>query len=141
MILLDTNILSELMKSAPEKCVVEWIDTHPESEFYISSITKAEIELGLALLPAGIRKTNLVRASELMFADFSGHCLAFDSAAASQYAVVVANRTRIGRPVSVEDAQIAAIALANSMSLATRNSGDFEFIDKLTVINPWNLSG
>ncbi len=141
MILLDTNILSELMKSTPDKAVLEWIDTHPESEFYISSITKAEIELGVALLPAGKRKTNLARASELMFAEFPERCLSFDAAAASQYAVVVADRTRIGRPISVEDAQIAAIALASGMTLATRNTGDFDFMDELTVINPWMLPG
>lgn len=137
MILLDTNVLSELMKSAPETGVLEWIDTLPASECYISAITKAEIELGIALLPDGKRKSSLKTAAGLMFDEFLDRCLSFNSTAASRYAEIVAGRTRIGRPVSVEDAQIAAIALTQKMSLATRNTSDFEFIEGLALINPW----
>lgn len=137
MILLDTNVLSELMKSAPEISVLEWLDTLPASECYISAITKAEIELGIALLPDGKRKINLKTAAGLMFDEFQGRCLSVNSTAASRYADIVAERTRIGRPVSVEDAQIAAIALSHDMSLATRNTSDFELIEGLTIINPW----
>lgn len=137
MILLDTNVLSELMRSAPEKNVLEWIDSQPASELYISAITKAEIELGIALLPDGKQKNRLSTAAGLMFAEFPDRCLAFDSTAASKYAVVVANRTQIGRPISVEDAQIAAIALTRPMTLATRNTSDFELIEGLQLINPW----
>ena len=74
-----------------------------------------------------------------MFDEFSGRCLPFDCVASSRYAKLVAERSRIGAPVSVEDAQIAAISLTNGMSLATRNTKDFEAIKGLTVINPWQL--
>ena len=137
MILLDTNVLSELMKLAPEAHVLKWLDTLSPSECYLSAITKAEIELGIALLPDGKRKVGLKTAAELMFAEFQDRCLPFNSIAATKYAEIVAERTRIGRPVSVEDAQIAAIALTQKMSLATRNTSDFEFIEGLALINPW----
>jgi predicted nucleic acid-binding protein len=137
MIILDTNVLSELMKSAPEHRVLEWLDTIPPSECYISAITKAEIELGIALLSDGKRKINLEAAAKLMFNEFPDRCLSFNSVSASNYAVIVAERTRVGRPISVEDAQIAAIALTHDFSLATRNTSDFEFIDGLIFINPW----
>ena len=137
MILLDTNVLSELMKLTPEKAVLQWLDTHPASEFYICAITKAEIELGIALLPNGKRKTSLETAAKLMFEEFPNRCLSFDSPAASKYALIVAGRNDIGRPVSVEDAQIAAIALTHSMLLLTRNTKDFKYIEGLTVVNPW----
>lgn len=139
MILLDTNILSELMRPVPEHNVLKWLDLLPSSECYISAITKAEIELGIALLPEGKRKSSLQTAAELMFNEFPDRCLSFNSCASSKYAEIVAIRTRIGRPVSVEDAQIAAIALTHNMPLATRNTSDFEFIEGLTIINPWLL--
>lgn len=125
------------MRSAPEKIVLEWIDAQPASALYISAITKAEIELGIALLPAGKRKNRLSAAAGLMFGEFPARCLAFDAAAAAKYAVIVANRIRIGRPISVEDAQIAAIALTHSLILATRNTNDFELIEGLQLFNPW----
>lgn len=137
MILLDTNVLSELMKLAPEPHVLEWLDTLSPSECYLSAITKAEIELGIALLPDGKQKVNLKTAAELMFDEFPDRCLSFNSTAASNYAVIVAGCTRIGCPISVEDAQIAAIAVTHEMLLATRNSSDFECIDGLTILNPW----
>jgi len=137
MILLDTNVLSELMKSTPETKVLHWMDALPASEYSVCAISKAEIQLGIALLPDGKRKVDLEKAATLMFAEFPNRCLSFDSNAASQYATIVAERTRIGRPVSVEDAQIAAIAVKHGIALATRNTKDFEFIAGLTLINPW----
>jgi predicted nucleic acid-binding protein len=137
MILLDTNVLSELMKSTPERSVLEWLDTISSSKCFISAITKAEIELGIALLPEGKRKSSLLVAAKLMFDEFPDRCLSFNSIASSKYADIVARRTQTGRPVSVEDAQIAAIALTHNLSLATRNTRDFELIEGLTVINPW----
>jgi toxin FitB len=137
MILLDTNVLSELMKSVPEQGVLDWLDGVPPSECYISATTKAEIELGIALLPDGKRKLNLRAAAKLMFDEFPDRCLSFDCISATNYAIIIAERSGIGRPMSVEDAQIAAIALTNDLSLATRNTRDFEFIDGLTLINPW----
>ena len=138
MILLDTNVLSELMKLRPETKVLGWMDSFPATEYGVSAITKAEILLGIALLPDGKRKRDLAHAAKLMFEAFPKSCLSFDSAAASRYADIVAGRTRKGRPISVEDAQIAAIALANDMAVATRNTNDFELIRGLMIINPWN---
>ena len=138
MILLDTNVLSELMKSTPDLGVLEWMDALPAAEYAISAITKAEIQLGIALLSDGKRKTKIEQAANLMFAEFPKRCLSFDSDAAYRYGDIVANRTQIGRPISVEDAQIAAIALVHDMTIATRNTNDFESIKGLTIINPWS---
>ncbi|MFB1490845.1 MULTISPECIES: type II toxin-antitoxin system VapC family toxin [unclassified Thiocapsa] len=139
MILLDTNVLSEFMRVAPEPVVVTWLDAQPADAVWVCAINRAEIELGIALLPDGQRKQGLSLKAQIMFAkDFAGRCLPFDGAAASHYAQIVATRTRAGSPISVEDAQIAAIALTNRFVLATRNIADFEQIDGLDVHNPWN---
>ncbi len=126
MILLDTNVLSELMKSVPDRRVVQWMDAFPASEFFISAVSVAEISLGIALLPKGRRKSDLAKAAGLMFAEFSTPCLPFDENAALRYAALVAGQTQTGRPISVEDAQIAAIAIIHGLKLATRNTRDFE---------------
>jgi predicted nucleic acid-binding protein len=136
--LLDTNILSELMRPSPFPAVVEWLDAQPAEQLFISAVTQAEIELGLALLPEGRRKNELLQAAKEIFSLFDGRNLPFDAAAAQEYALIVAARVKAGRPVSVEDAQIAAIARANNLRLITRNSKDFELIDGLIVINPWD---
>ncbi len=136
--LLDTNLLSELMRERPAGEVLEWFARNDRATMHTSTITQAEILTGIALLPAGKRRTALAHAAEAMFEqDFSGRCLAFDAAAAQSYALVVAQRTRSGQPISTEDAQIAAIALANSLTIATRNTKDFDQIDRLAVVNPW----
>jgi toxin FitB len=140
MILLDTNVLSELMKPAPEINVVRWVDGQMVETVYISAITRAEIELGIALLPDGQRKQQIAAAARRMFAQFSGRCLAFGETAAIQYGQLVAARTRNGRPITVEDAQIASVALAGGLRLATRNEKDFADIPGLVVVNPWMLS-
>ena len=138
MILLDTNVLSEFMRPQPSASVVRWLDKQPSVEVFTSAISRAEIELGILLLPAGRRQEALSRAARVMFEEkFAARCLPFDEDAASHYARLVAARTRAGRPISVEDAQIAAIALAHRMPLATRNTADFELIDGLEVVNPW----
>ncbi|MFO7876435.1 MAG: type II toxin-antitoxin system VapC family toxin [Desulfovermiculus sp.] len=138
MILLDTNVVSEAMRPWPEPGVIRWLDALPASEVWISAVTVAEIRLGIALLPEGRRKKMLFEMAEKTFAeDFSGQCLPFDCQAAREYAVVVARRTNQGRPVSVEDAQIAAIALAGGLILATRNVKDFSGITGLEVVDPW----
>lgn len=138
MILLDTNVLSEFMRPQPAVAVVAWLDQQPADEVYTSAITRAEIELGLLRMPPGKRQQALSQAAAAMFAeDFAGRCLPFDEDAAQGYARIVAARMRAGRPISVEDAQIAAIALTHRMALATRNTADFEGIDGLEVVNPW----
>jgi predicted nucleic acid-binding protein len=137
-ILLDTNVLSEFMRPRPAATVVSWLDEQPAGEVYTSAISRAEIELGLMLMPPGKRQETLSQAAWAMFdEDFTGRCLPFDEDAARHYARIVSARTRAGRPISVEDAQIAAIALAHRMPLATRNTTDFELIDGLEVVNPW----
>lgn len=140
MILLDTNVLSELMRPSPAAAVVAWLDAQPADTLYISAITRAEIELGLALLPDGRRKQQIVAAAQTMFALFAERCLVFDEAAAVHYGQIVAGRLRQGRPITVEDAQIAAIALARGLRLATRNTTDFADIPALVVLNPWPLT-
>jgi len=137
-ILLDTNVLSELMRPSPEPRVVHWLDAHPESEVWISAITVAEILMGIEVLPQGKRKTLLFDLAEQTFQeDFSDQCLPFDCEAAREYALIVAERNRKGRPVSVEDAQIAAIARTAGLTLATRNTKDFSGIEGLALVNPW----
>ncbi|GAB4405679.1 MAG: type II toxin-antitoxin system VapC family toxin [Rhodoferax sp.] len=139
--LIDTNVLSECMRPQPSEAVVAWLDRLPAEEVWTSAISRAEIALGLALMPAGKRQAALARAAQAMFEeDFAGRCLPFDERAALHYAAIVAQRTRAGRPISTEDAQIAAIALAHGLTLATRNVSDFEGIDGLAVVNPWLTS-
>ncbi|WP_242637457.1 type II toxin-antitoxin system VapC family toxin [Desulfobacter hydrogenophilus] len=126
MILLDTNVLSELMKPTPNKQVVSWLDKQSEWDMWISSITVAEIFLGISLLHDGKKKTMLFELAQQMFdEDFKGRCLPFDDQAAVEYAAIVSKRTRIGRPVSIEDAQIASISKTADLILATRNINVF----------------
>lgn len=138
-ILLDTNVLSELMRPAPAVEVLAWFKRHQDIAFQVSAITCAEILLGIALLPGGKRRDRLAASAGQMFAeDFAGRTLAFDERCAADYALLVAARTRMGRAISTEDAQIAAIALTHRLPLATRNTKDFQDIDGLGVINPWD---
>lgn len=135
---LDTNVLSELMRPQPEARVMAWFGGRADTTFFITAITRAEILLGIDLLPAGRRREALAEAASRMFEqDFGGRCLAFDEHAASIYAGVVSARTRAGQPISTEDAEIAAIALLHGLPLVTRNVKDFENITGLHVVNPW----
>lgn len=136
--LLDTNVLSELMREHPDAGVLGWFAQNLRSAMSVSAVTLAEILTGIALLPAGKRRAALAIAAEQMFEqDFAGRCLAFDAVAARNYALIVADRTRRGLPISTEDAQIAATALAAGLTVVTRNTKDFENIDGLTLANPW----
>jgi len=138
MILLDTNVLSELMRPVPNSEVVQWLDNRPDAEVWICAVTVAEIRQGIALLPQGKRRQALHAATEqTLEQDFAGRCLPFDCQAAAHYARIVAMRQQQGLPVSVEDAQIAAVALTGGLALATRNSKDFTAIEGLQVVNPW----
>jgi hypothetical protein len=137
-ILLDTNVLSELMRPKPAVEVLDWFEQQQGTPFFVSAITRAEILLGIALLPAGKRRDNLAVAAEQMFIeDFAGHSLAFDGNCATEYALLVAERARNGHKISTEDGQIAAIALSHDLPLATRNGKDFKGIEGLTLLNPW----
>lgn len=138
-ILLDANVLSELMRAEPDTGVLAWFERQHDAVLYTTAITRAEILLGIALLPAGKRRESLAAAAELMFEkDFAQRCLPFDQAAAAEYALLVAARIRSGRPISTEDGQIAAIALCHDMRLATRNGKDFASIAGLVVLDPWH---
>jgi len=137
-ILLDTNVLSELMRPTPDPHVVRWLDARPAGEVWISAVTIAEIRLGILRLPAGQRKALLLDLTEQIFKeDFHDRCLPFDCEAAFEYAVIVDQRNRQGHPISVEDAQIAAIARTAELALTTRNTKDFSDIEGLTLLNPW----
>ena len=116
---------------------MHWWDAHPMLELFITTITQAEILLGIELLPAGQLRTALLIAAEATFdQDFDNRILAFDTDAAREFAGVVAGRRKIGRPISQSDAQIAAIARSHGASVPTRNTGDFENCG-VTVMDPW----
>jgi predicted nucleic acid-binding protein len=135
---LDTNVLSELMRDRPAAVVLDWFTQNTGSAMHISAVTQAEILTGIALLPEGKRRTALATAADLMFEqDFADHCLAFDAVAARNYALIVSERTRHGHPITTEDAQIAATAMTNALVVATRNAADFKNIAGLEIINPW----
>jgi toxin FitB len=137
-ILLDTNVLSELLRAQPDSAVLAWVASQPANGLFVSAVTQAEMMLGARLLPAGKRRQQLEQALEAMFReDFAGRVLPFDSGCAAGYASVVAARRRAGTPISQFDGQIAAIALSHRLGLATRNVSDFEGCG-LVVTNPWN---
>ena len=137
MILLDTNILSELMRPVPEGGVEQWLADQPDASVFISAITEAELRYGVALLPAGKRRSALATViQDMLGEDFTGRILPFDSAAAVTFAEIAANRRQAGRPIAQADAQIAAIARSRGATLATRNVPDFESCG-IDVVNPW----
>lgn len=137
MIILDTNVVSELMKAHPDDRVLAWISARPASVLHITSITQAEILHGILLLPPGKRRTAIQAAAEAMFEnEFEHRIQPFDSAAAIDYARIAAERRKAGRPISQLDAQIAAIARCRRGTIATRNVQDFEDCG-VPVANPW----
>ncbi len=139
MIILDTNVVSELMKAAPAERVLGWIAAQPASALYTTSITEAEILHGLALLPTGKRRNALESAAEAMLSeDFAGRILPFGSDAAHAYARIAADRRRAGRPISHFDAQIAAIARSAGAAIATRNVTDYDRCG-VKILNPWDV--
>lgn len=141
MIVLDTNVVSELMKPAPADAVVHWIANQPTPTLYTTSITQAEILHGIMLLPSGKRRGALETAADAMFdEEFGGRVLPFGSEAARAYAQIAAQRRRLGRPISHFDAQIAAIARSARALVATRNVSDYESCD-IKVLNPWAARG
>ena len=126
MIILDTNVVSELMRESPDESVVSWLDAKPAVAVYVTSINQAEILHGVELLPKGKRRDAIAAAARAIFeTEFSGRILGFGSEAAEAYAAIAATRSRRGRPISTFDAQIAAIARSNGADIATRNVADF----------------
>lgn len=137
MILLDTNVLSELMRPEPEQAVVDWMAAQPGLSLFTSSIAKAEILHGVLLLPDGRRRRALEKAARAMFdEDFGGRVLPFGAEAAAAYARIAVQRQRAGRPISQFDAQIAAIARTTGAMIATRNVADFEGCG-VELLDPW----
>lgn len=138
MILLDTNVVSELMRPAPAKPVLDWLDTLTGVTFATTSITEAELRFGAAIMPLGARRTALLLSIErIMARDFAGRVLPFDQPAAPHFASFLAARRAAGRPIKNADAMIAAIALARRVkAIATRNIRDFEGCG-LPLVDPW----
>lgn len=138
MIVLDTNVLSELMKPAPAGSVMRWMASQPATSLYTTSITQAAIPHRVMLLPPGRRRNAVAAAADAMFKeDFGGRILPFGSDAAQPYARIAADRRRSGRPISHFDAQIAALARATGAAIATRNVTDYHECG-VKVINPWD---
>lgn len=138
MIVLDTNVLSELAKPAAEPIVVAWANAQPVTDLYTTAINEAEILFGLSVMPPGRRRDALQRAVDTAFSVLlAGRVLPFDRLAARRYAELAGDRRRNGRPVGLADLQIAAIARArNATAIATRNTQDFADFG-VPVVNPW----
>ena len=137
MIILDTNVISELMRRKPSAQVATWVAQQPGTELFTTSITEAEIFYGIELLGRGKRREGLLAAAEAMFSeDFAGRVFVFDSDAARVFAKIGAARRALGRPISHADAQIAALAQVRGAKLATCNVDDFEGCG-IEVVDPW----
>ncbi len=140
MIVLDTNVASELMRASPDGRVQAWVDAQFAGDLFLTAVSVAEILWGIARLPEGKRKQQMLDTTEAMLKeDFQGRLLAFDAESAVHYAQLVQHRQSLGRPIGMADAQIAAICLQHGAVLATRNIKDFESLG-LDLFNPW-LSG
>ncbi|MGJ0533368.1 MAG: type II toxin-antitoxin system VapC family toxin [Methylocystis sp.] len=137
MILLDTNIVSEMMKPTGDGNVRRWMDSYSELDFFIATPVIAELRFGLALLPEGRNKEALTRACDTIEAEiFAGRIFTFDQRAAHAFARLRAKRQALGKPLNVMDALVASIASAHAMTLATRNVADFVDLD-IAVVNPF----
>jgi toxin FitB len=136
-IILDTNVLSELTRQVPNEQVLAWLDDQPADEAATTAVTVAEILYGVARLPEGRRKAGLAKAVRGMLDDdLRGRVEPFDATAAAHYAAIVSGRENGGRPISLADAQIASICRKLRATLATRNTRDFEGTG-IEVIDPW----
>ena len=138
MIVLDTNIVSELMHVKPDPAVVSWLDALQAPTIYITAVTAAELLFGVERMPSGKRRTRIGSAiADMLEYDFADRVLPFDVSSSLEYGRVVAHREKLGHPIGMADAMIAATALSASASLfATRNTKDFTDTG-LSLINPW----
>ncbi|MCY3611121.1 MAG: type II toxin-antitoxin system VapC family toxin [Gemmatimonadetes bacterium] len=135
--LLDTNVVSELVRKSPNPAVVSWVSVHPLEDLFLSAVGEAELRYGAAILPAGRRRDRLLLQIEGMLREaFADRVLPFDSDAARAYANIAARRRAAGRHVAVADCQIAAIAASRGMAVATRNVRDFEDMG-IEIVDPW----
>ncbi len=136
-ILLDTDVVSELMRAEPSQDVLVWMDEQPPRQLFVTAITEAEVRTGIANLPKGARRQGLAAAAERMLGGlFAGRVLPFDRDAARAYAEIASAARIAGRPISQSDCQIAAIAHCQGMAVATRNVRDFSETG-VEVIDPW----
>ncbi len=137
MIILDTNVLSALMRDEPDPGVVTWLDAQPTESIWTTTITIFEVRTGLELLDPSRRRQRLESAFEQLLAgDLDGRVLAFDTAAAAASGTLVAQRQRAGRSIEIRDAQIAGISLARKATLATRNVRHFKDLG-VRLVDPW----
>lgn len=137
MILLDTNVLSALMRREADPALVAWLDAQPPESIWTTAITVFEIRFGLGILAKGRKRKALEEAfASALDEDFEGRVLAFDQAAADAAAAIAARQRQAGRPVEIRDVQIAGIAAARKAALATRNTRHFEGTG-ITLIDPW----
>lgn len=138
MIVLDTNVLSEILRPAPDARPLSWLAAQPRSVLFTTTVTRAELLYGTQLLPDGHRKAVLLAAIQKIFSlDMAGQVLGFDNDAADQYAAIAAMRKKSGKPISQFDAMIAAMTQSRGARLATRNVKDFAGCG-IEVINPWD---
>ena len=140
MIILDTNVTSELMRERPNAAVVAWLADQDPSELFSTVVTVAEISYGLERLPAGRRRTSLERSYQSIFVSMADHILAFDVEAALRYGPLVADKERIGVVMDPMNAQIACIAICHGAAIATRNERDFADCEA-PLVNPWRHRG
>ncbi len=137
MIILDTNVVSELMRPEPSSAVVDWVDKLPAIDVFLTAITVAELLYGVRRLPDGRRRSRLAElVDEMLDEEFDGRIAAFDATAARHYAQLVSDRDQAGRPISMADGQIAAIARSYGAQIATRNVSDFDTTG-VEIVNPW----
>jgi predicted nucleic acid-binding protein len=136
MIILDTNVLSALMRQVPDRHVVAWLDRQPRTSIWTNSVTVFEIQFGLQILAAGKRRSLLAEAFEELLARIGQRVVTFDVAAALQASDLMATRRRNGRSGDLRDSMIAGIALAQRATLATRNTAHFEDA-AIQLVNPW----
>lgn len=140
MIILDTNVLSEQIKSGPDVAVMRWAASVPTLEFFTTTLTEAEMLIGMEIMPMGRRRSALAGELERLFSrDFLGRVLPFDSAAAGALSTMRLRRDRTGAPIVNADAMIAAIARTHGATLATRDVRDFAAFD-IEIVNPWTFA-
>lgn len=139
MIILDTNVLSALMRQTPDEVIVTWLDRQPRSSIWTTSITVLEVCFGVQIMTAGQRRSAVVEAFESVLDKLGQRVLSFDASAAEQAGDLMASQHKQGRPRDLRDTMIAAIALAQHATLATRNTVHFDDIS-VPLINPWTTS-
>jgi toxin FitB len=138
MIILDTNVLSALMRHIPEPKVVAWLDQQPHTSVWITSITVLEVRFGLQIMPSGKKRSLLTQGFEALLEGIGQRVAPFDASAAQEASNLMASRHRRGRPGELRDTMIAGVVMAHHATLATRNTAHFEDI-QASIVNPWAL--